>query len=67
MADQPDPNEFVHIKHADTEAIGGPVTREALDTIHSHKGWSEAKPDDTAPGTPPISSRTPTTTNQKGA
>lgn len=72
MADQPDPNEFVYIKHADTDALGGPVTREALDTIHAHKGWSEAKPEEAKPeeakpGSPSISPRTTTTTNQKGA
>ncbi len=41
MADQ-DPNELVYIVHPKVEAIGGPVTRQALDDVHSAKGWKEA-------------------------
>jgi hypothetical protein len=41
MADQ-DPNELVYIVNPKVEAIGGPVTRQALDEVHSAKGWREA-------------------------
>ena len=46
MAD--DPNELVYIVHPKVNAIGGPVTRRALDEVHKAKGWTLAKPDEAA-------------------
>ncbi len=42
MPPDPDPNELIHIKHPKIKGIGGPVIREALDTVWVHKGWVEA-------------------------
>lgn len=41
-ANDPDPNELVYIKHAGIKALGGPVTRHALDSLWSRKDWKEA-------------------------
>ena len=44
----PDPNEFVRIKHPDTEGIGGPVTRASVDQTWKHLGWSVLDADEEA-------------------
>lgn len=41
-ANDPDPNELIHIKHAGIKALGGPVTRAAFDSVWSRKDWKEA-------------------------
>jgi hypothetical protein len=33
---------FVHIKHPDIAAIGGPVTQKAFDDLYEAKGWKVA-------------------------
>lgn len=47
-ANDPDPNELIHIKHAGIKALGGPVTRDAFDAVWSRKGWSVASASDVA-------------------
>ena len=47
----PDPNELIYIKHAGIKTLGGPVTRQALDEVHQHLGWSEASESDVAKAT----------------
>lgn len=34
--------DFIYIKHPDIQALGGPVTREALTEVFEDKGWLEA-------------------------
>lgn len=42
------PNEFVHIKHSEVKAFGGPVTRQAFEDVYRHKGWQVATPEEVA-------------------
>lgn len=44
----PDPNELIHIKHPQVKTLGGPVTRQALDEVFSHNGWTAATEADVA-------------------
>lgn len=43
-----DPAEMVYIKHPNVKALGGPVRRDALDSLWSRKGWILASKQDVA-------------------
>jgi len=36
--------EFVYMTHPDVDAVAGPVSRQAFDEVHVHKGWRLAEP-----------------------
>jgi len=38
--------EMVYIVHDDIDALGGPVSRKALEVAHAPKGWREATDDE---------------------
>ena len=40
-----DTDEFVYMTHPSTEAVGGPVTKQAFDEVWKAKGWKTTEVD----------------------
>lgn len=36
--------EYLTMRHPDIDALAGPITRQAFDDVHRHKGWVEVDP-----------------------